>query len=316
MAIQGKQRVQADYQKKVGFDEMKVLAFNPTKEELETLLNIPDMKEPSYLGTYQNPTDGKEYPKTTISVWLQGLTSQALLNARYSLIKKVRFDKNGLKKQFINDVGDTAWAIDENTLRANAVDMDLKEGTRNFYKQFVSRDFREAYMGEDKLFDFLQKFTNIDTRDQGVQITLDLSQLFKGNYSEIQELLESEYKTNTMCGCATVRVVPPVDPGAEPGSFKEYQSVYEEFLPGSYIRYFQANVTTRPDYVKKYIANLEGEYGSKDFYIIGPIRDYIPAENPAVKELLRVAAVQSGTIPATNNAAIGADGKPEDDLPF
>lgn len=315
MAVKGNQRVQADYQRKVGFDEMEIVAFNPTKEELESLLNIPDMKEPTYLGLYQNPDDGKEFPKTTVSVWLKGKVSQGLFNVRFSIINKERWNKDATKKQFINDVGDTAWGADENWLRSMATNMELKEGTRNFYKGFTTREFRPALSGEDKLYDFLQKFTNIDTRDLANQITLETKRLFKGDFSELQELLITEYGSNTLCGCATVRVVPNTDTDAPAGSFKEYQSVYDEFLPGSYIRYFQPGVKSRPDYVTKYIANMEGEYGAKDFYVIGPIKDYVSDENPAVKELQRTAAVQNGSVPATNTAEI-VNGEPVDDLPF
>lgn len=313
MSIQGKQRVQADYSKKVGFDEMNIVAINPSLEQLEELLNIPNMKESQYLGTFQDSTSGAEFPRTTVSIWLQGKISKALFNARYSIIKRERFNKDNTKQQFINEVGSTAWVTDANALK------DEK------YKWFNTREFWPAFNGEDKLFDFLQKWTNIDTRDPGNQITLDRTKLFKGNYSEVQDLLKSDFGANTVCALATVRVVPNVDVDATLGSFKEYQGVYDEVLPGSYIRYFQDGVTNRPDYVKKYIANLEGEYGAKDFYaeldaqkrpILSIIHDYDPSTNPAVKELQRVAAVANGTVPATNHAEIGANGQPEDDLPF
>lgn len=316
MAITGKQRIAADYSKKVGFDEMNIVAINPTKEELESLLNFPDMKEPQYLGVFQDPDTGADFPKTTVSIWVQGKVAKTPSNIRYSIVKRERFNKDKTKKQFINEVGDTAWGADENWLKSMATDMTVKEGTRNFYKGFTSREFWPAYSGEDKLFEFLQKWTNLDTREQGNQITLDRTLLFKGNYSEIQDLLKTEFANNTVCAPYTVRVVPNTDTNATPGSFKEYQSVYDEVLPGSYIRYFQDGVTNRPDYVNKYIANLEGEYGSKDFYVIGPVKDYNQAENPAVQAMLKTAAVASGAVPATNTAAIGPDGSPIDDLPF
>lgn len=315
MAIKGQQRVQADYSKKVGFDEFEIIAINPTKEELEEILNISDMKEPVYLTTGQDK-GGNDIARTTVVIWMKGKNSSIVTPERYMITKAPRVNKDGTLTQYINDIGDTAWAKDEATLRANAGDMTLKETARNFYKQFTARSFRVAYNGEDKLFNFLQKWTNIDTRDMGTEITLNIDKLFKGNFGEIQDLLDSEYKDNTVCTQATVRVVPSTDPNAAPGSFKEYQSLYEEVLPGSYIRYFQEGVRTIPDYVKKYIDNMTGEYGTKDFYFLGPIKDYSSNENPAVREFQRIAAVQSGAVPATNTADVGPKGSPTDDLPF
>lgn len=303
MAVKGNQRVAADYSKKVGFDEMTIVAINPTKEKLEEMLNIPDMKEPVYTGTYTDPGDMKDYAKTTVSIWLQGKVSQALFNVRFSLINKNRTNKSGDNFQYINEVGSTTWAKDENALK------DEK------YKWFNNRKFWPAIMGEEKLFDFLQKWTNIDTRDLGNEITLERGKLFKGNFGELEDLLRSEYAANTVCGCATVRVVPNTDTNATL-PYKEYQGVYDEFLPGSYIRYFQDGVKSRPDYVKKYLDNLTGEYGSKDYYIVAPIRDYNSDENPAVKAIQRTTAVQNGSVPAGNTADIGPNGQPVDDLPF
>ena len=310
MAVKGKQREAADYSKKVGFDELNVIAFNPTKTELEDLLNISDMKEPSYLGTYQNSATGKEFPKVAISIWLQGKESKALFNVRYNIINEVRKNKDGSKMQFINAVGNTAWAADENELKSLSTEANTKEGSRKFYKEFISRDYRPALSGEEKLYDFLQKFTNMDTRALDTELSLDTKRLFKGNFSELQELLESEFKDNTLCGCATVRAVKPTPTTEDPNpGFKEYQGMFDEFLPGGYIRYFQEGVKNRPDYVNKFIASMEGEHGCKDFYIVGPIRDYVAGEHPAMSGEGAQQATASTTQPVTAGEVI-------DDLPF
>lgn len=289
MAIGGKERQIVDFTKKVGFFEGKVVAINPTKEELEALLSRPIEKEPEYLS---DDDDGNK--KVAFSFWIEDLKTGLIFNKRFTMTNKKRDTSKTGKTQYINDVGSTTWAEDENALK------DEK------YKIFTTRDFRDALIGEEKLYNFLRAlFNSLDFKDPSTELKLDNKKLFKGNMADIKDAIAA-FPNATICALATIRTVP----GENGANAKEYQSLYEEFLPGNCIKYFAPGVKSRPDFVNNYIKNLNGEYGCKDFYKVEEIDDYDSTENVVAGSSTHATAPTPQTGGNTYNSEV------VDDLPF
>ena len=157
--IGGKKREQVqqtEYSKKVGLFEANVIAVNPSIEEYKEVLGM-DLKEDSrateYLGTSQDD-------KTTLRVdfWLEEVKNKDKFKVTFFLENKEKVNKDGTKKQYINNVGVCSWAADANDLP----------------QWFTKRDYRVAFVGEEDLYNFMRTWLgNLDYRE--AETTLQLS---------------------------------------------------------------------------------------------------------------------------------------------
>ena len=274
-AIGGKVREQSsndnNYEKKVGIFEANVVAINPTAEEYSSILGreiSPDSKATEYLGETR---DGNTYLR--IDVWLQEVKNQDNFKVSFFLEDKQRQNRDGTKNQYINSVGTTSWADDES----------------NLYDWFTKdRDFRVAYVGEEDLYNFMQKWlSKLDYRDVETELQLDWKKLMRGDVRDLKSQIGGDY-CDTVVSMATV-VVRERD-----GESKEYQGVYNKgFLSGWTMKFFRAvDYTDRrvveslkskaPRDLKqheKFVAQIAGEYGCKDYYILKEMESYNPDDN-------------------------------------
>ena len=259
------------YTKKVGLFEANIVAINPTIEEYNTVLGMelnPDSKVTEYLGTTK---DGNTYLR--VDVWLQDIKSQDNFKVSFFLEDRERENRDGTKKQYINSVGMTAWAADENDLW----DWFTKD-----------RDYRVAYVGEEDLFDFLRTWLGkLDYRNSKTVLELEWKKLMRGNVSDLKNEIDGEW-CNTIVALATV-VVKERD-----GESKEYQGIYNKgFLNGYTMKQFRLVDYTdnrtlsslksrKPRELKpheRFVVKVTGEYGCKDYYILKEIEEYNPGDN-------------------------------------
>jgi hypothetical protein len=273
MAIGGNKREstkQQEYTKKIGLFEGKVLTVNPSAEEYLDVLDI-ELKDGSkatdYLGSSQ---DGN----TTLRVdfWIQEVKSGEKFKVNFFLENKLKVNKDGTKKQFINNIGTTSWASDENVLP----------------DWFKGRDYRQAYVGEEELYGFLRTWLgNLDYRDASTVLQLDWKTLMKGNVKDIKQQVDGEYCTNIVA-LATIKTV------EKDGEVKEYQNVYNKaFLPAYALKQFRVVDYSNPEVQnslrtkkskdlkvhERFVVAVTGEYGCRDFYSLKDIRDYNAEEN-------------------------------------
>ena len=103
-----------NFPKKVGLFEADIVAINPTIEEYSTVLGMelkPESKATDYLGETR---DGNTYLR--VDVWLKQVKTENLFKVSFFLEDRERENRDQTKKQYINSVGMTAWAADENDL--------------------------------------------------------------------------------------------------------------------------------------------------------------------------------------------------------
>jgi hypothetical protein len=273
-SIGGKKRENTgggDFGKKVGLFEANVIAINPTLEEFKDVLGM-ELKEDSKTAEYLGETkDGNNYLR--VDFWLQKVNSDDKFKVSFFLEDKERENKDGTKHQYINSVGQCSWAADEN---------DLAEW---FTK---GRDFRIAYTGEEDLYNFMRVWlADLDYRDVDTVLQLEWKKLMRGNVKDLRDQIGGEW-------CGTIGALATVIVKERDGESKEYQGIYNKaFLYGASVKQFrlvdygnkktqEALKNKKPRDLKnheKFVVNVIGEYGCKDYYTFKDIQDYNPDDN-------------------------------------
>jgi hypothetical protein len=271
--IQGDQREQKQVQefaKKVGLFEAEVVAINPTAEEYKEILDIElpaDSKATEYLGKSR---DGNTYLR--VDVWLKDVKSGDKLKTTFFLEDKERENKDGSKKQYINNIGRCAWADDPN----------------NLANWFTNRDYRVAFVGEEELYEFLRTWLGkLDYMKEDSVLQADWKKLMRGNVSELKGQVDGAYCTNI--GALATVIMKEKD-----GESKEYQGVYNKaFMPAYALKNFRLinyNDTTVQNALRtkklkelkpheRFVLNVTGEYGCRDFYILRDMKEYNADDN-------------------------------------
>tara|TARA_R110000782_G_scaffold30983_3_gene76803 strand:+ start:745 stop:1617 length:873 start_codon:yes stop_codon:yes gene_type:complete len=260
-----------DITRKVGLFEANVIAINPTIEEYKDKLGI-ELKEDSKAVEYLGETkDGNSYIR--IDIWLEEIKNQDKFKVSFFLEDKERANKDNTKNQYINSIGMCSWAADQN---------DLAEW---FTKD---RDCRIAYVGEEDLYNFMRTWlSELDYRDAETVLQLEWKKLMRGNVKDLRDQINGEW-CKSIVSLATV-VVKERD-----GESKEYQGIYNKaFLGGYALKQFRlvdySNKKTqdslkskKPKDLKaheKFVVNIIGEYGCKDYYTLRDLQDYNTDDN-------------------------------------
>ena len=262
---------ESKFNKKVGLFEANVIAINPTNEEYKDVLGIElgeDSKATNYLGETR---DGNTYLR--VDVWLQEVKNQENFKVSFFLEDRERENRDGTKKQYLNCVGMTSWADDENNLF-------------DWFKE--NREYRVAFIGEEDLYDFLRTWLGqLDYRSAETTLTLDWTKLMRGNVKDLKDQVDGEW-CNSIVALATV-VTKERD-----GETVEYQGVYNKaFLSGYTMRQFRLVDYTDPKIVnqlkarkprelrphERFVVKVTGEYGCKDYYQLKEVEDYNPENN-------------------------------------
>jgi len=271
--IGGKKREQTslpEFQKKVGLFEAKVIAINPSIEEYKDVLNIElkeDSKAVEYLGT-----SGDGNTTLRVDIWLEEVKKNDRFKVTFFLENKERENKDGTKKQYINSIGSCAWADDPN----------------NLPEWFTKREHRVAFAGEEDLYNFLRTWLgDLDYRDAETTLSLDWKKLMKGNVKDLKDQVNGEWCTNIVA-LATIKTV------VKDEETKEYQGVYNKaFLPAYSIKQFRLIDFSKPSVLstlrdkkskdlkphERFVLNVTGEYGCRDFYILKDLKDYNSEDN-------------------------------------
>ena len=271
--IQGDKRERQalpEVSKKVGLFEARVVAINPTTEEFKEVLNIDipeDSKATEYLGTSR---DGNTFLR--VDIWLEEVKKKDKFKVTFFLEDKERENKDGTKKQYINNIGRCAWADDPN----------------NLAEWFAKREHRVAFVGEEELYEFLRTWLGeLDYSKESTVLQLEWKKLMKGNLKDLKSQVDGAYCTN-VAALATITVK------QKDGENKEYQSIYNKaFLPAYYLKNFRLINYNDPTVQsglrakkskdlkphERFVVNVTGEYGCKDYYTLRDLQEYNPDDN-------------------------------------
>jgi len=260
-----------DFGKKVGLFEANVVAINPTIEEFKDILGM-ELKEDSKAVEYLGETkDGNNYLR--VDIWLEELKNKDKFKVSFFLEDKERENKDGTKNQYVNNVGMCSWAADENDLA-------------DWFKK--DRDYRIAYVGEEDFYNFLRTWLcELDYRKATTTLEIEWKKLMKGNVKQLKDEINGEW-------CGPVGALATIIVKERDGESKEYQGIYNKaFLYGGGLKQFRlvdyGNRKTidnlknkKPKELKaheKFVVNVVGEYGCKDYYILKDLQDYNTDDN-------------------------------------
>jgi hypothetical protein len=270
MAISGSKREipqGGDFPKKVGIFEAKVIAINPNEREYKDILGI-ELKEDSNATNYYD--DIKK--KLRVNVWLQDVNSDFKTNATFWLEHGEKENKDATKKQYINSIGVCSWASSPDLLPA----------------WFLKRDYRIAHIGEEEFLGFVRIWLGgLDFSDLSTEIMLDWKKVMSCDLKDLKEQIDGEF-TQTVGALATVKTVDKED------GPKSYQNIFiKSFFPGYSIKSMRVVDYNNPDVVRgltfrksaelkmheRFVVNVTGEYGCKDYYTFKELHDYDPEAN-------------------------------------
>jgi len=179
-----------------GLRNVKVVAINPTKEEMEAIGYRPK-NAPVYI-----TMDG-EVKKLRFDFFLAGEDEQGKslrTKIAFFLENKHRVNQAGTKGEWINDVGRTAWGE--------------PDAAPDQFAWFDATTARKCYVGEGDVHMFLVNWLNVQPGDEA---KLDnFAALFDGNYAELRSLLASNANNE-------VKVLLTVRDG-------KYQSAYTRYF--------------------------------------------------------------------------------------
>lgn len=287
MAVKGKQKEQKEFVKKfyVGFTEVKVVAVNPSREEINKLVgkeDSPDDKEMVYLGE-----DQENNARLRLCFWLKDVKTGELFPYSFNLTNKERRNKDKNKVQIINSTCGTTWVpVDEN----GKVD---ESAIPNWFINFTDREgqitgekkWRKALAGEEELGTLLRSWLGkLNFMDAETEVMVDTKKLFSENYKELRELISLDEKFEfTGEGYDVPFVVLLGVKTDEDDNTKKYQQVWGKgFLSNSFMKYINNGGDNGPkfssDYTKKiwkkFKDEVTGDYGFDGYTELVALKEY------------------------------------------
>lgn len=282
--IKGNQKEESTERKLyTGFTTVKVAAINPTRAELNKLLDREGNDTEQEFVYTSTDQDGNERLRMTF--WLKDETLEnKYWIYSFNITDKVRLSKDGLKTQYINSVCSTGWA-------------DEPENLVNFFTKFLDRDndeigdkeFRPALLGEEELVVLLRTWLGrMNWFDPESDVLVDVKALLKEDYTELRNQIDGKYDVpfTILTGVRT----------DDADSTKQYQQVYgKAFLSAGFLSYIKKDKF--PEKAAKtynrFKENVTSEFGFNAFFDLVPLKEYNKDEDIAAAGTTVVAEPKS-----------------------
>lgn len=285
MSIKGKAKTKkADYVRElfVGFAQVKVVAINPTRAEMNELLGI-DSDEEREEFKYLDTVDGKD--RLRLSFWLYDDVSNKYFIQTVNLINEDRISKDGKKVQLINSVCNTTWVPLKEDKNGNVTGEPDTSFAKDFFLNFTNKEkevigakkVRKAIRGEEELGILLRAWLDMEWYDPDTEIMIDISKLFGEDLRELKNLIGGSM-TNPFVILTGVRT-------DKEDETKKYQQVFSKaYLPSSFMRHIKAGNKMPSEYTKnvwkKFTDEVAGEYGFGCYHRLVPLTKYDEDNDP------------------------------------
>lgn len=229
---EGREQVESEgFKRYTGVAPVKIIAVNPSKEELEKIYNTTYDKEPEYTGVQNDmPYARIDFIVKTIPEKSEGIDVISRLS--FFLRKEYRFNRDKTKIQIIDKYGRTAWATKEEADK-HAIPQ-YASGAAN-----ISPDYKPCHVGEEDLINFIKTYFNIpnvmeyingkwvevENKEECEAYFNDIEKFFNNDFSELKSIpfVMATRSIKVLFGVRTT------DDG------KEYQTIYSQMFlrPGA-----------------------------------------------------------------------------------
>lgn len=279
MNLQEKKETSVTEQELVtGFDLVKVVAINPDRAALDKILGITDRTEPGKEIEYTGEdADGNN--KVRLSFVLQKSNGDFSFQ-NFTLVDKVRTNKEGNKNQVVNNVLQTSWTKEDGTFPQFFTHF-LDNKTKTVLGKKVWRD---ALVGEEELVNFVRAWMGrVNFNVPEADLFLDTKRLLKGNVKELRDLVGHDLSTEFI-GLFNVATVEKSDENGDP-VIKQYQNIYKKaylaknFMEGIKNGGFSDDYKTKV--FKKFVDGLGGDYPLKAAYTLKWSAPYVKSADIA-----------------------------------
>lgn len=290
MSVKGKQKQeQSEFKKElfVGFTSVRVVAINPSREEINKLLGKEGSEDDKPLEYLTQDQEGNE--RLRLTFWLHDEQRKKYFVHSFNLTNKERTNKDKDKVQIINSTCSTTWVPYVGA--SNEADKSFIPG---WFKSFTDKEkneigkkkWRKALSGEEELANLMRAWLGrLNWNDVDTEVQVDCEKLFKEKYQELRGLINGDYDTPfvVLLGVRT----------DENDSTKKYQQVYgKSFLPNSFMKNINKEMKGSNDYVKKIWKRFEdevmGDYGFDAYFELVPLTEYDETKDIAGAPTARV----------------------------
>lgn len=223
--------VQKSINQYTGLANMKVVAINPTREEIIKLFDLDEtstIKEPQYIGLdLQN--DGNLQNKIVFYLKGRQLVVDTKKNTKdvqdisgrleFLVASKERLSKTG-KSQIFDKLGNSFWGtMDE--AKNLSLDESINPTRRKILKQFVDNTpHHNALIGEEQVLNFVRNWYNL-SNDASCNFS-DPVKLFSGDVTELKNMLNTVFEDKSLAKDNEITVY--MDVTENKGKY--YQAIY------------------------------------------------------------------------------------------
>lgn len=284
----------------VGVTTITPLVFNPTREELSKVLGseLDETKEEFIyvkddhelkVKNSQGEEETVMCKQLTITIWVKETMTSRIYPLNFYLYD-IEDVSSTNKFRFVNQHGKSIYCDDAANLS------EYFTNTPGKIKQPLT--YRKAYKGEANLLEFLASWTNISPFDtESSLFPEDSKKFWSGNMKELNSLVIDFGAHTVMCNFSVrTKEVTDNDGNTE---IKEYNRIETKgFCSGHYMKFFRqyaknnfeglhtkAKMGNTSMYaLAKFVEDIYGEYGVKNFTFKGELTEYQTGMNPVNAE--------------------------------
>lgn len=262
----------------------KVIAINPTKEELAEILGF-ELTSETKDQVYEGKTEkGDDY--VAISFWFEADTPEKQkFNARFRLVNKPVVSEGSGKKQWVNQSATSTWVDSEENLPSWFTEFRDKNGnlvTKDEKGELTgTKKVRESIQGEANLYNFLRAwFGKVSFFSERTNILIDVNKLFRDVESFVDKNYRSQLKAGDEAMVTNIVAMAYVNISEKDGETKMFQNVYSDYL-GQWqmkkVNFSLSNGNWELDKgLKKWKEQLEGKHGCDGAFTITPLQPFDP----------------------------------------
>lgn len=263
-----------EFKRYVGTASCKILAVNPSKQELEKIYNTDLDKEPEYI--FEKERDGKMVKSVKIDFIAhvdENVHPEVNLTTKitFFLRNELSYNKDKTKVKVIDKYGRTAWVTVEQA-KAKEIPM-YSNGPAN-----IDKDYRPCFIGEEELCNFLKTYLGIKNvmkyvnnswvmvdNPEECEARLDkIQKYFTGDFSELKATIGLQPNNSVVA----LFGIQSTDSGSQ------YQAVYT----GKFLKATMSNIKGTSQEYEKLVNQVKedkdrGAYSSVEFEVC-PIKEY------------------------------------------